>query len=274
MSLIIRSKSSRKPGLNRTLACTALVLALFLSACGGGSPDRSGNLTSADEVLAAAREAFSLVTSYRSETHIVTKQQTGEGVTSSGTMTLAWSAPDRIHVTTEGSEEGEEAQRSEFIFADGRVMVRHSTSGNIWADFPADPNADDGAPRGILALMEMYSDASRFLPDMDEAELVGKTVIDGLSVYHIKGRSNVRLLPPEDWPADVEDDTPTQQNDSNYDLYIGVNDLLPRKLVVVTDITYKASRLEGSGVERLSVVSTVDLLDLNAPVIIELPEVR
>lgn len=274
MSLDLRFKPGLEPGLSRIFASATLALILFLSACGGGSPDMSGNLASAGEVLAAAREALSSLTSYRVETHFVKTDQSSGRITSSGTMTVAWSAPDRIHVITEGSEEGEETQRSEYMSTDGRVMVRHSTSGDIWAVYSADGNADDGAPAGILALMEMYSTASRFLPDMEEAELAGKTMIDGLGVYHIKGRSNVRLLPREDWPAEVEDDFPTQQNDSTFDLYTGVDDLLPRRLLSVTDITYTASRLEGSGIERRRVVTTAEFLDLNAPVIIELPEVR
>ncbi len=89
--LDIGSKFGLGPGLAKILACTPLVLAVFLSACSEGSsevsPDRSDNLTSADEVLAAARDALSSVISYRTETHLVSKNPVDGREIFAGTFT-------------------------------------------------------------------------------------------------------------------------------------------------------------------------------------------
>ncbi len=193
---------------------------------------------------------------------------------SEGTFTLTWSAPDRIHLLIEGSKEGEEAQRSEYISTDGRVMVRHSATGNIWVEYDTDTNPDNGEVRGILAMVERFSVAPDLVPTMDEGELVGKTVIDGLSVYHGKGTSSLRSEPPDDWPADVKDDFPRQQNVSKYDLYVSSDDLLLRRLVSTIELTFEFSEGEEPRVEQINTVATADFLDYNAPVTIEFPEVR
>ena len=114
MSLVIRSKSGLGPGRGRIFDSTALALALFLSACGGGSseviPDQYGGLSSAGEVLAAAHGALSSVISYRSETYMVAKNRVDGPILSMVDITLTWSAPDRIHMRFEVAREGEEEQ--------------------------------------------------------------------------------------------------------------------------------------------------------------------
>lgn len=275
------------PGLAKILAYTPLVLAVFFSACSSGSsevsPDRSDNLTSADEVLAAARDALSSVNSYRTETHLVSKNPVDGRDIFAGTFTLTWSAPDRIHMFMEVTEEGEEAQKSEIISTDGRIMTRESTVGNIWVEYDKEADPDDLEARGILALVERLSAApdvvpavfmtTQFAPNIDEAELVGKTVIDGLNVYHLKGANSFKT-PPDDWPAEIKEDFPRRQHDSTYDLYISSDDLLPRRLVSILDITLVGSQGEDSGIEPTSTEATSDFLEFNAPVTIELPAVR
>ncbi len=260
----------------------ALVLALFLSGCGGGSSAelsaQSGKLTSADEVLAAAREALSLVISYRSDRHMVVKSQAdGRGLVM-GNISLTWSTSDRIHLRSRGTEEGEEEQAFELIATDGRVFARESKTGNIWTEYETDPNPDNREVGGVLAAVRRFSAAPDFVPDMDEAELVGEEVIDGFSVYHVIGATSVKQEFPDGVPAEVLDDLPLQQSDSTYHLYVSTSNFLPRRLLTETSLRWETSsgeapRDEDTGVEPVYMESTDNFLDYNVPVTIELPQV-
>lgn len=277
MPLFMRSKYGLELGRGRIIASAMLAFALFLSACGGGpsqeSLGRYGDLTSADEILDAARDALSSVVSYRSETLLVTKNRLDGREISSGTLTLTWSGPDRMHLLFEGFVEGEGTQEVEYIETDGRVMARESTTGNIWVEYGKDGNPDNRVARGILSMAKRFSAAPDIVPTMDQAELVGKTVIDGLTVYQIRSNTNFRAEPPEDWPADVKDSFPRQRTDTTYNIYISSDDLLPRRLVSEVKITFETSQGEDSGGEQFDTVSTADFLEFDVPVTIELPEV-
>ena len=126
---------------------------------------------------------------------------------------------------------------------------------------------------------------------MDEMSLVGKTVIDGLSVYHVKGTITSKMEPPDDSPADEAaddskmeppDDLPAdgasgfrrQQIDTAYDLYINIDNLLPRRLISIIDFTWEGSSGGTPENEPTHMEVTLDYLDFNAPVTIVLPEVR
>ena len=111
---------------------------------------------------------------------------------------------------------------------------------------------------------------------MDEAEFVGKEVIDGLSVYHVIGARSVQQELPEGVPAEVVDDLPLQQSDSTYHLYVSTSDFLPRRLLAETSIRWKTSSAEApsaedTGVEPVYMESTDNFLDYNVSVTIELP---
>ena len=276
MSLNKRAKSGIEPGFGRIFASITLALALVFSACGGGpsevSRDQSDNLTSADEVLAAAREAASSVTSYQSETYLAA-DSSDEQDNHPLTMTLVWSAPDSFHLRFEDSFE-EDGQEAEYISIDGRVLwFKDSMRGNVWTEYKIDADLEDREARGIVSLAARFA-AALDVPAMNEAELVGKTVIDGLSVYHVKGASSFRTEPPVDWPADAAVDFPRQQQDTTFDLYIRSDNFLPRRLVTVLDITWETSPGEESEIGPVKVETTVDYRDFNAPVTIELPEGR
>ena len=120
-------------------AGVALVVALFLSACGSGSsaelPDPSSNLTSADEVLAAAREAVALVISYRSEQRMLVKNQTNGRDLVMRNISLTRSTPDHLHLRSGGTEKGGEEQAVELIATDSRIFARESKTGNIWQEY-------------------------------------------------------------------------------------------------------------------------------------------
>ena len=257
--------------------CASLVLTLFLSACGGESfselSDQSGNLTSADEVLTASREALRSVISYRSEKHMVGKTQPERRNIATSIFKLIWSAPDSINLRVEGTQEGEEEQGFEIIAVDGRVFARQSTTGNIWAEYETDPNPDDREARGMLSTARRFSAAPDFVPTMDEAELLGKEFIDGLSVYHIRGTRSVKQELPDDFPADVTDNAPLQHDDSTYHLYVSTSDFLPRRLLTETNIRWETSLGETSEMEPVNIYWTENFLDYNGPVTIELPEV-
>lgn len=269
----VRAKFGHEPTPGRFFALAAFVLALVLAACGGGSSQVSpGNLNSAGEVLAESRDALSSVNSYRLETVMVTKNQDDDRQMMTGSINLTWSAPDRLHAVIEGVEEGEEAQRYEYISTDGRIMARQSATGNFWVEYDKNPDPDDMEARGILAAVEGFSSTPNFLPDMDDAELVGITDIDGLSFYHIKGSSSVRTEPPDDLPADLAASYPRQQTDTSYDLYISLADLLPRRLVMVVELTWQNFPDDWPEIEPPRMESTVDYLDFNDPVSIVLPE--
>ena len=130
-------------GFAPVLGCSILALAMFLTACASGSaeesPDPPADLTSADEVLAAAREAVSSVVSYRLERRIGGNSAEAPDAFN-GTISLTWSAPDNINLRMEGTQGGEEGQEFEIIAIDGRVFARQSTTGNIWAEYETDPN--------------------------------------------------------------------------------------------------------------------------------------
>jgi len=111
---------------------------------------------------------------------------------------------------------------------------------------------------------------------MDEAEFVGKEVIDGLSVYHVIGARSVQQELPEGVPAEVADDLPLQQSDSTYHLYVSTSDFLPRRLLAETSIRWKTSSAEAPSaedtrVEPVYMKSTDNFLDYNVSVTIELP---
>ncbi|PKB70481.1 MAG: hypothetical protein BZY87_10150 [SAR202 cluster bacterium Io17-Chloro-G6] len=277
MPLDIRAKSSPELRPGRIFAFTALVIALALAACGGGSsqvsPGGSGNLTSVDEVLAAARDSLSSVNSYRMETVMVAKNDVDGREISAGNINLTWSIPDRVQMIIVGADEGDEAEREEYISTDGRVMARRSAAGNFWVEYDRNGSPDDREARGILALVERFSAGPNFVPEMDEAELVGKIEIEGLTVYHVKGASTFRSEPPDDMPADVAAGFPRQQTDTAYDLYISVDDLLPRRLVSVVKISWETAAGDAPPSEPARMESTVDYLDYNAPVTIVLPKV-
>ena len=248
---------------------------LFLSACGGASPDRSGNLTSADEVLTAAREAVNSVISYRLESSQIAKAFSGaDSQSMSVEVTLRWSAPDRFHFRAEGFNNEGKAGQVEYIGADGRVFSKESNTGDVWTDVFSDEQSAKGALARAESYYNTFSKAKDFVPAMDETELVGKEVIDGLTVYHIKGTSSIRVEPPDELPTDAADDHQRQQTDSIYDLYINTGDFFPRRLVTVADITWETSQGDSSGTGPLHTEKTEDFLDFNIPVTIEFPEVR
>jgi len=233
---------------------------------------------SADEVLTAAREAVGLVISYRLEKHTVTMTQLERRNIYTGTISLTWSAPESFRLQVKGTEEGEE-QEFELIAVDGRVFARQSTTGNIWAEFESDPNPDDREAMEIASTVKEFSAAPDFVPTMDEAELVGKEFIDGLSVYHIKGATSIKQALPDNNPNGVSDDLPLQQNDSTYDLYVRTGDFLPRRLLTETSLRWETSLGEapggeGTGYEPVCIESTDNFLDYDDPAIFDVPAVH
>ena len=271
------------------IALAVLVLSLFLSACGSGSsediPHQSGNLTTVNEVLAAAREAAASVVSYRMVWRPL-GNQADETNPDKNMATLTWAAPDQFHFRSETAEEGG-VDLFEIMGADGQVWFRHSDADDSWTD----AKADGFEVRGSLAQAEHYSKRRDIVPDMDEMSLVGKTVIDGLSVYHVKGTITSKMEPPDDSPADEAaddskmeppDDLPAdgasgfrrQQIDTAYDLYINIDNLLPRRLISIIDFTWEGSSGGTPENEPTHMEVTLDYLDFNAPVTIVLPEVR
>ena len=191
-------------------------------------------------------------------------------------ISLTWSTPAHLHLRSGGTEEGGEEQAFELIATDSRVFAKESKTGNIWEEYETDPNPEDRQVGGGLALVRRFSTAPDFVPDMDEAELVGKEVIDGLSVYHVIGARSVQQELPEGMPAEVVDDLPLQQSDSTYHLYVSTSDFLPRRLLTETSIRWETSSgeapsAEDTGVEPVYMESTDNFLDYNVPVTIELP---
>lgn len=257
------------------LAGAALVITLFLSACGGGlseeSTGRSDDLPSADRVLAAARDAVSSVESYRSERRTVVKYQGDGREVAMGKIMLTWSAPDRIYLRSQGTQEGDGEGEFELIATDGRVFAKQSTTGNVWKEYEADPNGDNREVTGVLASARRFSAAPDFVPTMDEAELVGTEVVDGLSVYHVRGARSFKQEIPDENPDGIFDDMPLQLDESTYDLYVGTSDFLPRRLLTKTTLSWETSSGEASGLELVYVEHIDDFLDYNSPVTIELP---
>lgn len=233
---------------------------------------------SADEVLTAAREAVRLVISYRLEKHTVTKTQLESRNIYTGTISLTWSAPDSFSLRVKGTEE-EEEQELELIGVDGRIFARQSTTGNIWAEFETDPNPDDKVAMEIVSMAKEFSAAPDFVPTMDEAELVGKEFIDGLSVYHIKGATRDKQALPENNHNGVWDDVPLQESDSTFHLYVGLGDFLPRRLLTETSLRWETSSGEapggeGTGYEPVYIESTDNFLDYNDPATFDVPAVH
>ena len=209
-------------------ACVALVLALFFSTYGVGSsaklPDQSSNLTSADEVLAAAREAVALVISCRSEQCMLVKSQAYGRDFVMRNIPLTWSTPDHLHLRSGGTEKGGEEQAFELIATDSRVFAREPKTGNIWEEYETDPNPEDRQVGGGLALVRRFSAAPGF------------------------GARSVQQELPGGVPAEVVDDLPLQQSDSTYHLYVSTSDFLPRRLL--TEDQYKVGDILRRGAKR------------------------
>ena len=268
MTPITRSNVRRIP----TITIAVLVLTLFLLACDASPTDRSGNFISADEVLAAAREAVGAVTSYRSKQRIVGDRQADGRNIATGTLELIWSAPDNIDFRSEGIEEGGEQEEFRLISTDGRVFARQSTTGNVWEEYDKHANPENREARGILSVVRRFSAAPELIPAMDQAELVGTTIIDGLSVYQVEGTISVIQEIPDGVPADVLKDWPRQQTDSTYQLYVSTSDFLPRRLLTETSMKWETPSGDTSETEPIHMELTDDFLDYNVPVTIELPE--
>ncbi|MDA1129298.1 MAG: hypothetical protein O2913_11460 [Chloroflexi bacterium] len=182
----------------------------------------------------------------------------------------------------EDSEEGAEEQRAEIVSTDGRIMALALETGNGWVEYD-EADTENRIAMGILGTVKRLSAApdvipavlltTQFSPNLDGAKLVGNTVIDGLSVYHLKGSGSFITEPPDDWPAEIKEGYPRNQDDSKYDLYVSIENLLPRRMVSTLDITSVDLKSEVSDLEPMFTVTTSDYLDFNAPVAISLPEV-
>jgi hypothetical protein len=163
------------------------------------------------------------------------------------------------------------------ISIDGQVFVKEPATGNTWKEYLNDPDSQAPEARRILSTKRRFSTAPEFVPAMDEAVLVGREVIDGLSVYHTRGTGSFKQEVPENLPADITDGMPLRLSNSTYHLYVSAGDFLPRRLVTETNTTWETSSggqpgSENTGIDPFQMKSTDDYLDYNLPVNIELPK--
>ena len=277
MPLKKQTRSGWRLRLGLTLAFLTVAFTLILSACGGGSSGgsqaRYNDLPSVEEILDSASEAVSSVVSYRSERHMEVRRQADGPIISDSNITLTWATPGRVHILIEGKDVGEEAQSSEFISTDGRVMARESSNGNIWTEYDTDPKSAERTVVGVLAMVRRFSSAPDFVPTMEKAELIGTEVIENLSVYHIRGVRSFRQEIPDENPDGIFDDMSLQRDETTYDFYVSTSDFLPRRLLTETNLRWETSEGEASEPEPVYLEIIDEFLEYNAAVSIKLPEV-
>lgn len=191
----MHSKSGLGRWSGRIFAGAALALPLVFSACGGGSitepRDRFEDLNTAEEVLSAALGALNSVSSYRSERQSAATSQADGREIGSAIWSLIWSAPDAINLSIQAVDEGEERD-FRLVAAEDRVFAKQSTTGDVWKEYEPQSGQEGPEVRGILSMIATFSPTPDFVPEMDEADLVGKEFIDGLGVCHVMGTKSVK----------------------------------------------------------------------------------
>jgi len=172
--------------------------------------------------------------------------QTDEGV-EQARLTGEWASPNRYRMRVEGLGKGA-GHVNEMVSAGGRVLASDSDyRGGAWTE-------QRSMPPSTLS-------SGRLVPELDDAAQLEDEVIDGLAVYHLAGTSVSEVV--EGLPGPV----------STYDLYIGKENMLLRRLVIETDFSGFAESAPGN--EDFVPTShrvTYDFYDYDEPVTIELPE--
>lgn len=248
----------------RLWACltVALLSGLGVAGCGASVPGLGSDAT-ADEVLAAARDAMVKVESYRFSIDVSWEQAVAvsDGPVERSPIGLVvdgeWAKDDRYRLTQTYlglGPSGEPGRPFSYVAVEGRWFL-FDTTDEVWQElgFPVLP-----VPR-FRGRPEV--------PELDEAWLLEDAVLDGVPVYHVAGRRHMTRT--------SDDGIFSSTMDVKYDLYLGRNDLLLRQTESRLTGVEVTTPPEGAQTERsLQQEETIRLWDFGAPITIELPEDR
>jgi len=222
-----------------------LVTSMLLATCSSSSPPNEADSTNQiEEVLTKARQAMSEAQSYRFIADL--SIQTDAGVREAH-FTGEWARPDRIRMRVEGLVEGTDSVQ-EVISVGGRVLV-------------SDLDRENGAWTEPGPELYGISSLRITIPDLDDTVLLDDEDIDGLAMYHVTGT----------WMSEAVQRAAAGPVTS-YDLFIGKEDLLLRRMVIESKFPELAeSAPSEEDYIPISGLITYDFHGYNEAVTIELP---
>ncbi len=236
----------------RSIAMTMAGLLACPMALLVGCTSTAEPLPDVDEVLERARNAAESVTSYQATGSTV--YVLVDGRQRQLDVDVAWASPDRYRLGRVFSNPGEPPIVQEVIYIGTRGFSRYHEDGERWEE--------DSVPSSLPAVAGKFP-----TPELEDPVPVGRETLGGVEVYHVTGRvTQRRTLVPTEGMEEAE--LPSVK----YDLYIGVEDWLLRRMAFATVWPHlPGSASQDDDFVPVSAHGTLEFFAFDEPVTIEPP---